>query len=226
MIKINSMTQNNHNKNIKHTNGSHSGDTNNTEECFCLNQSEGEKRYCRCGHNLDIEGCFMCFPVKEVAVKSSPSSTETAKEHGYRESGITEYTKEGWIERFEDYINCETMLDWRIAKGLIPFVRSEIEKARSEGYDEGTDKGYFQGREDGRNEGYEKGLDIGNKTKEIAINNLITDVNTARIEARNSAIDECIAALTKEWPKISEAESSYQTQELGNVQCVLLALKK
>lgn len=44
----------------------------------------------------------------------------------------------------------------------------------------------------------EEERELQTKLKEIAINTLITDINTARKEAREEAIDECIAGLPNE----------------------------
>ena len=54
-------------------------------------------------------------------------------------------TQIGWEERFEEYIENESMFDWRLAKDLIPYIRTELTKAREEGYEKGQDDA-FNGR--------------------------------------------------------------------------------
>jgi len=44
-------------------------------------------------------------------------------------------------KEFEEFIENETMIDWRIAKDLLPFIYSREEKAREEGRKEGFQKG-------------------------------------------------------------------------------------
>ena len=49
-------------------------------------------------------------------------------------------TQRGWEERFEEYIEYESMLDWRIVKDLVPYIRTELTKAREESHN--TEDGY------------------------------------------------------------------------------------
>lgn len=86
-------------------------------------------------------------------------------------------TQRGWEERFEEYIENESMLDWRIVKDLVPYIRTELTKAREEGHAEMFDL----------------------KEKEIAVERIVA-VKSYRQELRKmvegkskSCTDECMS---------------------------------